>query len=261
MLLHLRGCPPSESGYAYYDCFIQKTGTEIVLRDFQGRWYKVMQFLPCSRDTYSWSFGLPVNPRPPSSKEKPHRKTTGRLSHGWSRSSPAFELSQARWHTCEWSLQVSPPPSHLSHHQPFKCSPSTRHFRGRKSCPLCNAWYPEAKNRSCNKVVAVLYCILLVCCATIDHGTVFDFSRWMTDSPLSERFHWAQLMSTEIKETYVVSYALLHFPPSLVSSAGKLKLFLWHILLAAHVIHLVTNVHALTFVARSSSEEFWCVWC
>lgn len=64
-------------------------------------------------------------------------------------------------------------------------------------------------------------------------------------------------MNTEIKETYVVSYALLiFFSPSLVSSAGKLKLFLWHILLAVHLIYLVTNVDALTLVARSSSEEF-----
>ena len=43
----MQACPPSESWHAYYDCFIQKTGAEMVLCDFQGRWYKVTQFLPC----------------------------------------------------------------------------------------------------------------------------------------------------------------------------------------------------------------------
>lgn len=33
----MQACPPSESWHAYYDCFIQKTGAEMVLCDFQGR--------------------------------------------------------------------------------------------------------------------------------------------------------------------------------------------------------------------------------
>lgn len=112
-----QACPPSESGHAYYGCFTQKTGTETVLCDFQGRWYRLCSFFLVRWDTYSWSFGLSVNPRPPSSKEaqatwKDQRPC--RLPQGRSRLSSAFGLSQARCHTCEWSLQVSPTPSCLS---------------------------------------------------------------------------------------------------------------------------------------------------
>lgn len=123
------------------------------------------------------ALGCPwIQDRHPVRKPKPHRKTMGRLSHGRSGLSPAFELTRARCHMCEWSLQMSPLPRHLSHHEPFKSSQSTRHFRGRKSCPLCDVWFPETENPSCNEVVAILYYILVVCYSTTDHGTVFDNS-------------------------------------------------------------------------------------